>query len=110
MPILIRRESIIRELHEDDTVLEGRLVDKTAQAQAAYERIVADGRVDASDGPDILRVLKLVPEIHAEAAESLECNRRINGLYCDLASKRYQWRKRDDDDPEPSAAALEMAA
>lgn len=109
MPILIRRESIIRELHEDDTVLESRLVDKTAQAQAAYERIVADGRVDASDGPDILRVLKLVPEIHAEAAESLECNRRINGLYCDLASKRYQWRKRDDD-PEPSAAALEMAA
>lgn len=96
MPNMTRTETTIRELHEDDTCVENRLVDATAEAQAAYERITADGRIDAADAPDILRVLKLVPQIHADAQRSRRFNLRINGLYCDLASERRQWGRRDD--------------
>ena len=91
MPVLTRLETEIRELHEDDSAVENRLVDATAEAQAACERIIADGRIDASDAPDILRVLQLVPRIHADAQVSRRFNLRINGRYHRLASQRSQW-------------------
>jgi len=105
MPTLLRTETTIRELHEDDTVVENRLVDATSEAHAARERIVADRRLDRRDLPDLLMLLDLVPAIHAGARTSRRYNLRINRLYCDLARERRQWALR----PEAAAVGLERA-
>ncbi len=110
MPIFTRLETEIRELHEDDTAVENRLVRATAEAQAAYERIAADGRIDAAVVPDILRVLQLVPAIHADAQVSRRYNLQTNNRYQRLASQRSQWARRSHDDDDPEPVALELAA
>jgi hypothetical protein len=84
----------IRELHESDTGGEIRL-DARAQAAAdAVARITADGRITKSDLPDILTVLDLVPQIRADAAESLRYNREINGLYGALSLSEARRKRR----------------
>jgi uncharacterized protein YutE (UPF0331/DUF86 family) len=93
MPPLTRRETRIREMHEDDTAIERRLDTKAQAAADAVARITADGRITKSDLPDILTVLHLVPVIRADAGESLRYNRQINGEYNRLASERNQWRR-----------------
>jgi hypothetical protein len=109
MPPLTRRETRIREMHEDDTAIERRLDDATQRALDARDKIVADGRITKSDVPQILELLHLVPVIRADAGESLRYNRQINGEYHRLASERNQWR-RNKVVALPSADELEEAA
>lgn len=105
MGVLTHKETRIRELHEDDTAVERRLDDATARALETHERIVADGRLDQRDVPDLLDLLRLVPAIRADAAASLRYNRTINRHYCELASERRQWSLRESRDVELEEAA-----
>jgi hypothetical protein len=107
MPILTKRETRIRELHEDNAARVNRLVLSTAAALADHESIKAHGRIDRTTVPAILHILDLVPAIHADADAARRYNLRINGLYCQLASQRRQRSRRDDD---PEGAALREAA
>jgi len=107
MPVLSFTESAIRALHEDNTAVVNRLVEATAAALADHESIKAHGRIDRTTVPAILHILDLVPAIHADADAARRYNLRINGLYCQLASQRRQWSRRDDD---PEGAALREAA
>jgi len=85
---LYRLERAIREMCEDDTGLEIRLDDLAEMAVGLRDQIVADGRIDGSDLPALMRLLGMIPRLREGCAESLRYNRAVNTLFGRLASER----------------------
>ncbi len=103
MARLPRELTDIREEHEDDTALELEQVTDAHGLIGRWEIILADGRVTHQEA----RAMSAALQEHAQGdLESLNNNRRINGMYCQLCQPATagSWRDLDSGDFRPEAA------